>query len=121
MTELSVVLRSATSAWASTVVEVSLLVSLPAVGSRVPFEATVALLATTVPLATELGTVTWIVIVRLAPGTRPAVETRLRAGPVALQPLVEPVVLKTVPFGRVSLTVNPPVLSDGPLLVTTRL
>src|SRR5260221_156153 len=117
MTEVAAVLRSATSAWASTVVEVSFEVLVAAFGSVVPSEATQLLFWSTVRAATELGTFRWIVISGVPPAGRPPAETQVTTWAAAVQPVVEPTELKTVPVGRVSVTVKPPTLLDGPLLV----
>ena len=107
------------SACVLTVVEVVLLVLLPPVGSFVPSEVTVALFDSTVPSATEErdlhvdGERR-----RTAGGEARACSCRSRSGRRRSRARDEPAVWKVVPAGSVSLTWKPPMLSDGPLLVT---
>src|SRR4051812_19374187 len=97
------------SAVALTVVVVVLLVLLAVLPSAVPVELTEAVLDRIVPSAVPTGTVTWTVKTVVAPEARVALREQVTAWPTAVQSTLEPVALKVVPAGRVSLTVIPPV------------
>src|SRR4051794_32886493 len=104
-----------------TVVVVVLLVLLAVLPSAVPVALTEAVLDRTVPSAVAAGTVTWIVKSVTALGARVTLREQVTPGPRAVQSTLEPVALKVVPAGRVSLTLIPPVWVEGPALVTVRL
>src|SRR5438046_3203773 len=114
-------------------------VLLAVLGSEVE-EATSAWLEMTEPSGVEGSTVAVMVTVRESEAAVVAEEARGRctvkaSGGPAGRPVVlaqvtvpalsehrgsEPVAWKVVPAGRASVTVNPPALSEGPLLVTVR-
>src|SRR3954454_12561188 len=104
-----------------TVVVVVLLVLLAVLPSVVPVELTDALLDRTVPSAVPAGTVTWTGETGVAPEARVPRREQVTTWPTAVQSTLEPVALKVVPAGRVSLTLIPPVWVEGPALVTVRL
>ena len=106
------------SARACTVVEVVLEVLLPVFPSVVPVDETAAVLLSRVPSATAAPTVTCTVNTVVALTFTVADRLQVTACPTAEQSVLEPVVLKVVPAGSVSVTVIPPVCTDGPLLVT---
>ena len=88
-------------------------------GSTVPFGATVALFVEHVPLSTvevELHVHGERLSSRRPRGRSSFVQ--VTSWPAAEQRGSEPTVWKVRPAGSVSLTVKPPVLSDGPLFVT---
>ena len=107
-----------TSAEVLTVVEVVFELLLPGVGSLVPSLLTAAVFESTVPLATEEATLTWTVKTCWAPAASPLVFEQVTACPEAEQLDEEPLVWKVVPAGSASETWKPPVLLEGPLLVT---
>src|SRR5437763_8323175 len=120
MTVAAATLRSATSATACTRVSVVLESSLAPLGSVVPFEATVAVFARWEPSGAEEARVTSTVKESESPEARPVELEQLRDCPVAEHRRSDPAAWKVVPAGRASGMVNPPVLSEGPLLVTVR-
>src|SRR3989442_11963363 len=79
-----------TSANVLTVVEVVFEVLLLELLSGVPFEATVALLVRTVPLATLAPTVTWTVKGKFPPTARPLEVVHVTVWPDAEHPELEP-------------------------------
>ena len=86
--------------------------------SMVPVDETAALLLSTVPSAVAASTVTCTVKTVVALTFTVAERLQVTACPTAEQSALEPVVLKVAPAGSVSVTVIPPVCTDGPLLVT---
>src|SRR5438270_643446 len=73
---------------------------------------------TTVPSATEEGTFTWTVNESPRPLASPSSEEHTTEFASQSKRVSGLLTEKTVPAGRVSVTENPPVLSEGPLLVT---
>jgi len=92
-------------------------VLLPLLPSAVPVEATLAEFWITVPAVVVPGTVVWIVKTFVPVAARPA-AVHVTSCPAAEHPAVVPGVENVVPAGSVSDTDKPPVLSEGPLLVT---
>src|SRR5664280_973202 len=121
MASLGPLLVIARSATALIVVSTVALVLFRVFVSNASPEATLALLWRIVPAATDEATVTWTVKAWLAPAVRPVARRQVTSWPDGLvQATDEPATWNVVPLGRVSLTVKPPVLSDGPVFVTVR-
>ena len=110
-----VIVRSARAWTVVWVVCESLLVVLP---SAVPVELTWALLSRIVPSATAAPTVTWTVKLVVPPTPRVRLRLQVTACRTAVQSVLG---WNVVPAGRVSVTLIPPIWTDGPLLVTVRL
>ena len=120
MAVVGALLATTRSARALTVVAVRLLVLLAVLPSVVPVVLTTALLDRTVPSVVPAGTVTWTVKTVVPPLARVTLREQVTAWPVAEQSTLEPLVLNSVPVGRVSVTVIRPRWVEGPLLVTVR-
>ena len=95
-----------------------MLLVLAGFGSVVPSESTARVFARTVPSDTEEATVTCTVNGWLASAARPVVFVQVTSWPDAEQSAEEPAVWNVRPAWSVSVTVKPPVLSDGPPLCT---
>src|SRR5450759_2925750 len=112
---LLVIDRSAT---ALIVVSIVALVLFRVFVSNASPEATLAVLWRTVALATDEATVTWTVKAWLAPAMRPVARVQVTTWRTAEQAADEPATWKVRPVSSVSLTWKPPVLSEGPMLLT---
>ena len=100
-----------------TVVCVMFDVLLPGV-SVVPVDATAAEFVRSVPFGVEADSVAWIVNAWEALATRPVVFAQVTRCPAAEHAKLDPDVWNVRNGDSMSVTTNPPVLSDGPLLVT---
>jgi len=92
-------------------------VLLPGV-SVVPVEATAAEFVRSVPFGVEADSLTWIVNACDALAARPVVFVHVTIWPAAEQAELDPYVWNVRNGDSVSVTTNPPVLSDGPVFVT---
>ena len=72
------------------------------------------------PSATAAPTVTCTVKLVVPLTARVTERVQVTSWPTAPQSVLDPVALKVVPAGSVSLTVMPPVCTEGPPLVTVR-